>query len=394
MFREEHGLVVAGLARYLGDLELAEDALQDACVAALGAWIDGIPRNPAAWLTTTARRKAVDRIRRTRNLQRKYETIARELDQMSDELLDEDVIGDDRLRLIFTCCHPSLARPARIALTLKTVGGLTTEQIAHAFLVTEATMAQRIVRAKRKIRDAGIPYRVPSDADLPDRLDGVLEVIYLVYNEGYAASTGNQVYRSELTAEALRLVRILDRLLPHEAETLGLISLMLYQESRAGARTDSNGAVVLLGDQDRDLWDTTKIAEANSYLDRALTRERPGPYQIQAAISAVHADADSSRATDWPQIVALYGSLKRHDNSPIVTLNQAVAVAMASGPRAGLAMIDEINGLDDYVYYHSTRAALLADAHDDSGSRTAYERALEVATSDAQREFLRGKLAT
>lgn len=392
MFREEHGLVVAGLARYLGDLELAEDALQDACVAALGSWTEQIPNNPAAWLTTTARRKAIDRIRRTRSLQRKYATIAGHIDGISDEALDEDVVSDDRLRLMFTCCHPSLSRTARVALTLKTIGGLTTEQIANAFLVPERTMAQRIVRAKRKIRDAGIPYRIPSDADLPERLDTVLEVIYLIYNEGYATSTGTSVRREDLTREALRLARIVDHLLPNEPEALGLISLILFQESRAVARTDADGQTVLLGDQDRSMWDRSAIVEAHSYLDRALAREHPGPYQTQAAISALHADAGSSDKTDWTQIVALYGSLRRHDESPIIALNHGVAVAMAHGPEAGLEVIDRIDSLDDYVYYHSARGALLRKSGDHDAAQAAYEKALETATSEHHRSFLHRQL--
>ncbi|MGI9584762.1 MAG: RNA polymerase sigma factor [Acidimicrobiia bacterium] len=393
VFREEHGLVVAGLARYLGDLELAEDALQDACVAALGDWTDGIPRNPAAWLTTTARRKAVDRIRRTRNLQRKYEVIAREIDNLSDEMMDDDVIADDRLRLIFTCCHPSLGIEVRLALTLKTVGGLTTAEIANAFLVPEPTMAQRIVRAKRKIRDAGIPYRVPPDTELPERLPAVLAVIYLIYNEGYASTAGDTVRRPDLAVEAIRLATIVDSLLPHEPEVLGLLALMEFNEARADARTDAVGNVVLLADQDRSLWDLERIRAAHQTLERALDRESPGPYQIQAAIAAVHADAARAEDTDWGQIAALYSSLRRYNDSPVVVLNHGVAVAMATDPQTGLTMIDGIEGLEAYPYFHAARASLLNDLGDEDAALTAYRAAADVATSDSQRRFFAMRIA-
>ncbi len=393
VFREEHGLVVAGLARYLGDLELAEDALQDACVAALGAWTEDIPRNPAAWLTTTARRKAVDRIRRTRNLQRKYEAIAQTLDNVSDETLDEDIISDDRLRLIFTCCHPSLSIDARVALTLKTVGGLTTGEIANAYLVSETTMAQRIVRAKRKIRDAGIPYRVPGDAELPDRVHGVLAVVYLIFNEGYASSSVDAVRRPELAEEAIRLATIIDQLLPNESEVLGLLALMHFHEARGAARTDNDGNAVLLDDQDRNAWDQDHITNAHGYLDRALARENPGPYQIQAAISAVHIEAGTPADTDWDQIAALYSSLQRHINSPIVQLNHAVAVSKATDASKGLVLVEAISGLDDYPYFHTARASLLKELGRTSEAIRAYERARDTSTSDAQRRFFERRLA-
>jgi RNA polymerase sigma-70 factor (ECF subfamily) len=392
VFREEHGLVVAGLARYLGDLDLAEDALQDACVAALGTWTEDIPKNPAAWLTTTARRKAVDRIRRTRNLQRKYEAIARSLDAASDEVLDEDIIADERLRLMFTCCHPSLSMDARVALTLKTVGGLTTVEIANSYLLPETAMAQRIVRAKRKIRDAGIPYRVPGDAELPDRVRGVLGVIYLIFNEGYAPSSVDSTMRPELSAEAIRLATIIDRLLPNEPEVLGLLALMHFHEARAAARVDGDGNAVLLDDQDRSLWDREHIAAAEGYLEQALARQAPGPYQIQAAISAVHIDAPTPKGTDWSQIAALYGSLRGHISSPIVELNHAVAVSKAMNPAQGLAMLDTITELDDYTYFHVARANLLRDSGDVIGAGAAFEKAHDVATSEAQRRFLTKRL--
>jgi RNA polymerase sigma-70 factor (ECF subfamily) len=392
VFRQEHGLVVAGLTRYLGDLELAEDSLQDACEAALVSWADEIPRNPAGWLTITARRKAIDRIRRTRNLQRKYQVIAASLDEVTDEALDEDIVGDERLRLMFTCCHPSLNEDARVALTLKTVAGLTTPQIANAFLVPEATMAQRIVRAKRKIRDAAIPYRVPSDAELPERLPAVLSVIYLIYNEGYAASTGHLLRSVDLATESLRLVTIIDRLLPNEPEVLGLAALMYLHEARGDARVDEAGSAVLLADQDRSMWDRSQIDAGVALLDRAMARDSAGPYQIQAAIAALHATAATADETDWAQIVDLYAALRRFGDGSVLALNHSVAISMAYGPIEALAMADQITDLGDYPYYHAARGSYLAALGDTAGAATAYERGYATATSEPQQQFFSQKL--
>lgn len=391
VFREEHGLVLAGLIRFTGDMQLAEDALQDAFVAALGAWQTEIPDRPAAWLQTTAKRKAIDRIRRARVLRQKYEAISYLLPTAVEEPTDTETIDDERLRLVFTCCHPALAVDARVALTLRTVGGLTTSEIARAFLVPEPTMAQRLVRAKRKIKDAGIPYRIPEAGELAERLPGVLTVIYLIFNEGYAASSGDEHVRTSLTAEAIRLVGIIDQLLPDQAEVLGLAALMQLHDARRSARTDPSGAPILLPDQDRTLWDRAAIDDAVALLDRALELRDPGPYQIQAAIAALHATSPTSDLTDWPQIVELYRSLATVVDSPVVTLNHAVAVAMAGRPDEGLCMIDTITGLGDYPYYHAARGALLAEVGDVGSASEAYARASMLTQSEPERKFLESR---
>jgi RNA polymerase sigma-70 factor (ECF subfamily) len=403
LFRDEQGRAIATLIRVLGDFDLAEEAVQDAFISALETWpARGVPANPGAWITTTARNRAIDRLRRRKRLSEKVETLGRESTTESElRAIDpepaEDAmhIADDRLRLIFTCCHPALALDARVALTLRVLGGLTTPEIARAFLVPEPTLAQRLVRAKRKIRDAGIPYRVPPAELLPERLDGVLSVLYLVFNEGYAASSGDSLVRRELSAEAIRLARLVNTLLPDEPEGLGLLALMLLHDARREARVGAHGELVLLDDQDRSLWDRERIAEGQELVERALRMARPGPYQVQAAIAALHDEADTPAATDWTQIASLYRALGMLAPSPVVELNLAVAVAMAEGPALGLAMMDGIAAsgeLDQYPYLHAARADLLRRLDRRTEASTAYRRALELTTNGAERAYLTRRL--
>jgi RNA polymerase sigma-70 factor, ECF subfamily len=390
VFRREYGRAVAVLVRAFGDIDLAEDAVQDAFAAAAEHWLaDGLPPSPAGWIITTARNKAVDRLRREAT--RDTRQIQALIWSARDEPGEEGPVRDDRLRLIFTCCHPALGRPAQVALTLKLLGGLSVAEIARAFLVGESTMAQRIVRAKGKVRDARIPYRVPAEADLPERLQAVLAVIYLVFNEGYTASGGDLLIRQDLCVEAVRLGRLLAELMPDEPEVLGLLALMLLISARRDARATPDGAVVLLADQDRGRWDRQLIREGQDLLRRCLRRDRPGVYQIQAAINAVHSDATSAETTDWRQIVQLYDHLLALAPNPVVALHRAVAVAEVDGPEAALRLVDGLD-LAGYHLLHAIRADLLRRSGHTDRAADAYRAAIALAGNGAEREFLIGKL--
>lgn len=397
VYRSESRRILATLIRLLGDFDLAEDALHEAFRAALEQWPkDGVPANPRAWLVSAGRFKGIDHARRGARFDTSLDSIGEPADSGGRDLAEQidDAVGDDQLRLIFTCCHPALAPEARAALTLREVCGLTTEQIASAFLTTPPTLAQRIVRAKAKIRDAHIPYQVPSPADLPGRLDTVLKVIYLVFNEGYSASSGDALTRPDLSGEAIRLGRLLVELLA-EPEVMGLLALMLIQESRRSARTSPTGDLILLDEQDRSLWNRAYIHEGSALVERALTSGRFGAYSLQAAIAAVHASAPSAADTDWDQIVGLYDVLLRAEPSPVVELNRAVAVAMRDGPAAGLALIDSIlarGDLADYHLAHSARADLCRRLGINEEARRSYTRALELVRQGPERRFLERRL--
>jgi len=396
VFRREYGRAVSVLVRMLGDIDLAEEAVQDAFTAASERWpAEGLPPSPAGWIIATARNRAIDRFRRESSRNERHAEAVRlyPIEAGASAEQTEDAVADDRLRLIFTCCHPALAPTAQVALTLRLLAGLTTGEIARAFLVPEATMAQRIVRAKGKIRDAGIPYRVPSENELADRVDAVLAVIYLLFNEGYTASSGAHLVRDELCAEAIRLGRLLVELLPNEPEPLGLLALMLLVESRRPARLDENGRMVRLADQNRALWKRDLVDEGQRLVRRCLRRNQPGVYQLQAAINAVHSDAASPVETDWPQILQLYDQLHAIAPGPVIALNRAVALAEVEGPRAALTIVDAL-ALDRFHLWHAVRADLLRRLGRPSEATSAYGAAIGLCENDAERDFLSAQRQT